>query len=120
MITTCSRCGKLYEAGSEEQAYESDRLCPACFKQDKRNKTINTMMHEMVQKGLSKDVTKIGHEIVRGLYKLDSFEDGVDYCDPEKNLWIWSIGKNLISGEIFASTDTRYYGNPYFECLWLR
>lgn len=31
MITTCGRCGGLYEAGSEEQAYEPDRLCRRCF-----------------------------------------------------------------------------------------
>lgn len=120
MITTCSRCSKLYEAGSEEQAYESDRICPACFNRDKRKVIINTMMHDMVQKGIAKDVTKVGHEICHGLYKLDSFEDGMDYCDPDKNLWIWSIGKNLCSGEIFASIDTRYYGHSGFECIWLR
>lgn len=30
MITTCTRCGALYEAGSEEQAYERDRFCFDC------------------------------------------------------------------------------------------
>jgi predicted nucleic acid-binding Zn-ribbon protein len=30
MITTCTECGKLYEAGSEEQANEQERLCPDC------------------------------------------------------------------------------------------
>ena len=30
-ITTCSRCGGLYEAGSEEQANEPGRLCLTCF-----------------------------------------------------------------------------------------
>jgi hypothetical protein len=30
-ITTCPECGKLYEAGSEEQANEPGRLCPGCF-----------------------------------------------------------------------------------------
>lgn len=29
-ITTCSKCSTLYEAGSEEQANEADRLCPKC------------------------------------------------------------------------------------------
>lgn len=29
-LTTCSRCSKLYEAGSEEQANEPDRLCRSC------------------------------------------------------------------------------------------
>lgn len=30
MITTCTKCGKLYEAGSEDQANEPDRLCREC------------------------------------------------------------------------------------------
>jgi len=34
-ITTCSRCGGLYEAGSEEQANEPDRLCRSCVRGDR-------------------------------------------------------------------------------------
>lgn len=30
MIATCTRCGTLYEAGSEEQANEQERLCFGC------------------------------------------------------------------------------------------
>jgi hypothetical protein len=30
MITTCTDCGSLYEAGSEEQAYEPKRWCFLC------------------------------------------------------------------------------------------
>jgi hypothetical protein len=30
MITTCTDCGSLYEAGSEEQANEPKRWCFAC------------------------------------------------------------------------------------------
>jgi hypothetical protein len=29
-VTTCTECGKLYEAGSEEQANEVSRWCPSC------------------------------------------------------------------------------------------
>ncbi len=32
MITTCTKCGKLYEAGSEEQANEPGRLCLSCIR----------------------------------------------------------------------------------------
>lgn len=32
MITTCTTCGKCYEAGSEEQANEPTRFCPACWR----------------------------------------------------------------------------------------
>lgn len=30
MITSCTKCTSLYEAGSEEQAKEPVRLCPVC------------------------------------------------------------------------------------------
>jgi hypothetical protein len=40
MITTCSRCGALYEAGSEEQANEPDRLCRRCFAAAKRRPNV--------------------------------------------------------------------------------
>lgn len=30
-ITTCSNCGHLFEAGSEEEANEPGRLCLTCF-----------------------------------------------------------------------------------------
>lgn len=30
MITTCTTCGQMYEAGSEEQAYEQERFCFVC------------------------------------------------------------------------------------------
>jgi hypothetical protein len=30
MITTCTTCGDLYEAGSEEQANEPERFCFTC------------------------------------------------------------------------------------------
>jgi hypothetical protein len=29
-MTTCTRCGVVYEAGSEEQANERFRWCPSC------------------------------------------------------------------------------------------
>jgi len=59
-------------------------------------------------------------ELGRGVYALDRYVDGVDYCDAEKELWIWSIGRRRHDGRIFASTDTRFYQNPDYECLWLR
>lgn len=34
MITTCTTCGGLYEAGSEEQANEPSRPCPSCRRQE--------------------------------------------------------------------------------------
>jgi hypothetical protein len=55
-----------------------------------------------------------------GSYLLQKYVDGVDYCDRERQEWIWSIGKHKLTGRIFAATDSRFYGDPNFECLWLR
>lgn len=66
------------------------------------------------------DVCVEGQEVEPGIYQLRRFCDGVDYCDASKEKWIWSIGKREGDGEIFASTDTRYYQNNNFECLFLR
>ncbi len=33
---------------------------------------------------------------------------------------IWSIGKRMADGAIFASVDCRFYGDPDYECIWLR
>jgi hypothetical protein len=55
-----------------------------------------------------------------GVYRIRSFTDDVDYCVGSREYWIWSIGKRLTDGAIFAATDARFYQNPAFECLWLR
>jgi len=70
------------------------------------------------------DVASIGQLVEDGdmgcVYKLKEYIDGKDYCIKESETWIWSIGKHKVTGEIFASIDTRYYQNPDYECLWLR
>lgn len=33
-LTTCSACGKCYEAGSEEQANEPRRFCRLCWRHE--------------------------------------------------------------------------------------
>lgn len=54
------------------------------------------------------------------IYELPDFVADVDYCDAEAEAWIWSIGRHRQTGKIYAATDTRYYLNRHFECLWLR
>lgn len=54
MIATCTVCGSLYEAGSEEQAYEPVRYCGGtkCVKVgEKRSETVREYL---TRKGLSK------------------------------------------------------------------
>lgn len=61
-----------------------------------------------------------GRMVQPGVYELRRFVDGVDYCDPQHEWWIWSIGRNYLTGQILAATDSRYYGDPTWECLFLR
>ena len=75
-------------------------------------------MIEKVNSGEAIDLSK--NETKDGFYILKVFVDGADYCDLKNETWIWSIGKNYDTGQILASTDTVFYQNPDFECLWLR
>ena len=53
-------------------------------------------------------------------YKLRRFVDDRDYCDTEREFWIWSIGRRIATGEIIASTTGEFYLNKEYECLFLR
>lgn len=71
-----------------------------------------------VEKMLALDQTQSGE--LAGTFRLDRFVDDSDYCVGSTEQWIWSIGRRLTDGEIFAAIDTRFYQNPEFHCLWLR
>lgn len=45
---------------------------------------------------------------------------GVSFRDEEKDVWVFSIGRNEESGLILASTDSRFYRMDGWECLHLR
>lgn len=50
-ITTCSKCNKLYEAGSEEKANQKDRLCFNCNEintQEGRTKTVLNLIGDTI------------------------------------------------------------------------
>lgn len=55
-----------------------------------------------------------------GDYILPDYADDVDYCDAKTEEWIWSIGRDLKTGQILASTSPKFYQNTGYECLWLR
>lgn len=59
-------------------------------------------------------------DLYRGTFRLDRFVDDADYCVGSTEQWIWSIGRRLSDGAIFAALDSRFYQNPEFTCLWLR
>lgn len=42
-----------------------------------------------------------------------------DFCVAATESWIWSVGRDS-SGRVLASTTSKFYQNPGFECLWLR
>jgi hypothetical protein len=58
--------------------------------------------------------------IYRGTFRLDRFVEDVDYFIGSTEQWVWSIGRRLSDGAIFAALDSRFYQNPEFHCLWLR
>lgn len=53
-------------------------------------------------------------------FRLDRFTEGADYFVGSTEQWIWSIGRRLSDGAIFAALDSRFYQNPEFFCLFLR
>ena len=76
-------------------------------------------MLRKLDEGLCIDVSKCPRTD-DGSYLLQKYVDGVDYCDRETEEWIWSIGRSAADGRVLAGTDSRYYLNPNFDCLWLR
>lgn len=46
--------------------------------------------------------------------------EGKDLCLASTEQWIWSVGRSKKTGQVLASTSSKLYGNPDFECLWLR
>lgn len=79
----------------------------------------NIRMQELLTAGKAVDVS--GCDVNdSGDYILEEFETDKDYCDGKKETWIWSIGRNERTGEILASTTSKFYQKPGFHCLFLR
>ena len=83
-------------------------------------KVKNQAMKRKLLSGEAIDISE-AKRTVDGQYILDGgFIEGKDYCDARTEEWIWSIGKHIESGHIYASKSTKFYQHPGFECLWLR
>ena len=99
----------------------------------------NQAMQREIDLGRCIDVSKCARTTTDD-YVLESFRDNMYYCDADREVWIWSIGKvtrplpavmadgtrrTLEVGTFLASTDARHYspGNinaDWIECVWLR
>jgi hypothetical protein len=80
---------------------------------------LNLHMQEQLELQKAIDLSKNPRD-ADGNYILDQFIDDVDYCDAEREVWIWSIGRNHKTMQILASTDCRFYVNDEYKCLFLR
>jgi hypothetical protein len=80
----------------------------------------NPYMYQALATGRMIDVRQIGVEINPKLFRLNKFIPDVEYVDSENGQYIWSIGRDKATGEIFAAFDQRFYGNPDYECVFLR
>lgn len=79
---------------------------------------LNKAMERKLRSGKAIDVSHAERE--GRYYVLTSCHRGKDYCDAEREEWIWSIGRRFADGVILASTRADLYQNPAFDCLWLR
>ncbi len=79
----------------------------------------NLAMKRLYDAGELVDVS-VCPQVSPGVYLLSRFEDGKDYADIKLEYWIWSIGRDIETDKIYASTDCRFYQDPRYECLFLR
>lgn len=80
----------------------------------------NLAMEQRLRTGEALSVLAEGKLVQPGLYELRRFVEDKDYCDPQHEWWIWSVGRNAFTGKIMAATDARFYNDPSWECLFLR
>ena len=83
----------------------------------------NLSMQSKLNAGTCIDVSPHRQPRVEGepqTYLLPEFAEGFDYADAEAEAWIWSIGRHVETGRIYASTGSGFYQRPGFTCLFLR
>lgn len=79
---------------------------------------LNRTMDKHIKDGECIDLSNARRE--GRYYIIEEFVEGMDYCDAKKERWIWSIGRRYSDGVVLASTDTDFYQNSLYECLFLR
>ena len=64
---------------------------------------------------------RIGEEVDKpGVFKLNRFVGDVDYVDAETESFIQAMYKELGTDSIYATTGTKYHGDPTYELFWMR
>lgn len=121
----CRRCNR----GLKREPWVTAGIGRICLKKENIERQIelfpkgpemqNQAMKRKLEKGECVDLSQCPLND-DGDYILSSFQEDVDYCDSKKEGWIWSIGKNKVTGEILASGSTKFYQNDQYECLFLR
>jgi hypothetical protein len=82
---------------------------------------INKSMEKMLKDGEALDLSKYPKNADGDAVLPPTLDiEGLDLCYADTESWIWSVGKNRKTGEVLASTSSKFYGDPAFECLWLR
>lgn len=80
----------------------------------------NPWLRKALRDGRVIDVRQSGTEVEPGVFRIEKFYPGVDYYDSRREAPIFSIGKDVASGEIFAAHDLRFYDDPDYECLYVK
>lgn len=81
----------------------------------------NQHMARKLSSGEAKDVSPYRTQV--GTYELPDgfYEEDHDYCDAERDAWVWSIGREKTTARrTFAALDARFYMVDDYDCLWLR
>ena len=81
----------------------------------------NLIMQQRVKEGVAIDLRHCDRN-ADGDYRIPAawFQPDADYCDTRAETWIWSIGKNIETGEILGAVGDRFMAAPGWDCVWLR
>jgi hypothetical protein len=103
---------------------------------------INKRMEEKIETGDALDLCRFpktaeGDYLLTAALGGEAERGGTDFCDSEKEAWIWSIGVSLADGYVtmadgtqrmlpagtyLASTSSKFYlaEEKGWRCVWLR
>lgn len=101
--------------GHDEEAHRRDDAAMRTAEEG----DMNQVMQRKVDAGHAIDLST-RPRTEDGSYILESFVIGQDYCNTQRQEWIWSIGQRKDSGQLLAAHDDRFYDHPDFKCVWLR